>query len=91
MVSMRFPRAVERNVEVRFQGRVQKQTYSENDYLLCYYGCLQETRHLYIYSFASASNFREHIHKSDIGPGVRKQEKPQGARVLGMWMERRES
>jgi hypothetical protein len=43
-VSMRFPRVVERNVEVRFQVRVQKQTYSENDYLLRYYGCLRETK-----------------------------------------------
>jgi len=42
-VSTRFPRVVEQNVEVRFQGRVQKQTYSENDYLLRYYGCLRET------------------------------------------------
>jgi hypothetical protein len=31
---MQFPHAVEQNVEVQFQGRIQKQTYSENDYLL---------------------------------------------------------
>ena len=44
---MRFPCAVERNVEVRFQGRVQKQTYSENDYLLAItaaYGRLETRR-----------------------------------------------
>jgi hypothetical protein len=34
--------------EVRFQGRIQKQTYSENDYLLCYYDCLRETNNSHI-------------------------------------------
>jgi hypothetical protein len=51
-VSMRFPRAVERNVD----GFVQKQTYSENDYLLRYYGCLRETNAM---SAASTSDARK--------------------------------
>jgi len=57
-ISMWFPHAVERNVKVRFQGRIQKQTYRENDCLLCYYGCLRETKVLWIHRIIVSTIFQ---------------------------------